>query len=316
MLKKTAAVFPLLLACLALSGALFAIGLDTAKFRLAEKFYNQNNHRKALDECRDLIANHPYSGHVPRALLIAGKSSLALNDFEKASRYFSVLEKRAVKESDKRQALFGFAQSSYRLGRWKDAAVAYMNFGMRYKDSPVAPAALFYAGRSLDAMNLQGDAQSVYQTLAREYPGSPYAREARTPAASPEPPSRPAVPETPDLNVVDLSGALRTITNTVVITNLFQPDGPAQFPETREDYSVRRVEISNTVVLTQTVVMIDTNEQELERAYRENRRTEEEIDRFRALVELKAKLLEMKEKAVREKNELLYENPDEGTSHE
>jgi len=40
-----------------------------------------------------------------------------------------------------------------------------MNFGIRYKDSPAAPSALYFSAQSLEAMNLQAEAKSVYQTI-------------------------------------------------------------------------------------------------------------------------------------------------------
>jgi tetratricopeptide (TPR) repeat protein len=303
----------------------FGAEIDGAKFKLAEKLYNQKNYPSALTELKDVIQNYPYSPYYSKALYYTARSYFETKDFLPAARYFALAEKKSQKDSDKRLSLFGLGESLYQLKKWNDSAVTFMNFAIRYKDSPAAPAALYYSAQSLEAMNLQAEARSVYQTLLSQYPASTYAPIALKKLGMIESSSKKtnAIDISDNaLNVIDLKQDIRNMTNTIILTNtLFQTNQP--FPQYVQPVNqnppldvTNYIEISNQTIVTQQVLMLDTNEIELQKEYRENVKKEEEIDRFRSLIELKAKLLEIKEKALDEKKNEIIENPSEGQDNE
>lgn len=309
----------------------FAAEIDIAKFSLAEKMYQNKNYKAALKELKDLILNYPYSAQYQKALYYTAKSHYALQDYDQSARYFSVLEKKSKKETDKRLALFGLGESQFKLKRWKDAAVSFMNFGLLYKNSPAAPAAFYYSGQALEAMNLQADAVSVYRTIVSEYPSSTYYAQALKKIdgidRSPKRTNTIDISENA-LNVIDLSDHTPSMTNIVILTNTLFLSNSQNAPQTVQPVpqtilitniteTPDQPEGSNPTIITQTIMMLDTNEMVLQKEYEANKKKEEEIERFRSLIELKAKLLEIKEKALQEKKDAILGNTeDEGSDNE
>lgn len=92
---------------------------------------------------------------------------------------------------------------------------------------------------------------------------------------------------------------LLLMTNYVTVTNRTVYRNPDTMQRT----------ITNKVVLTQyvQVKILDTNAMLLDQVKTEHRESDEEVDRFRSLLEMKAKLLNLKEQAIREKEKLLME---------
>lgn len=324
MRKICGSIIPVMLFIMFCATAAFSAEIDTAKFKLAEKMYQGKNYRGALKELGDLIQNYPYSAQYQKALYYTAKSYFALKDYEQSARFFGVLEKKSSKDTDKRLALFGLGESLYKLKRWKEAAVAFMNFGIRYKNSPAAPAAYYYAALSLEAMNLQADAVSVYRSILSEFPSSAYYAEAAKKIDGIEKSSmRTNAIDISDnaLNVIDLSVSAPSITNIVILTNSYFISNSQTVQPVPQNMVITDMtegpETRGPTVITQQILVIDTNELNLQKEYEANKKKEEEIERFRSLIELKAKLLEIKEKALREKKDAIIENSeDEGSDNE
>lgn len=101
------------------------------------------------------------------------------------------------------------------------------------------------------------------------------------------------------------------VTNTVKITNVLLTTNLSMFTQmvllTNLSMFTQHVMFTNLSMLTQMVSVLDSNTVLIDNQLLENTQVEEEIDRLRSLTELKAKLLDMKELALEQKEELLRE---------
>jgi len=80
------------------------------EIQLAEKFYNQKNYPSAIAGFKDLVQNYPFSPHYQKSLYDLARCYFETKDYESASRFFSLSEKKSVKDTDKRISLFGLGE--------------------------------------------------------------------------------------------------------------------------------------------------------------------------------------------------------------
>ena len=196
------------------------------------------------------------------------------------------MSNKAKDDIEKKQAYFGSAECLYRLRRWNEAAVSFINFAVEFTNSPSRHSALYYAAKSLENAGLSSNAVTIYKNLIADYPGSSYYLE--------------AVQRVTELQTGWMEKSFSITTNIITNVNLNT--------DLLSNITASNISGSNDIS-TPSMKKDIIKEQEKTNTgegYSDDKKKEEELERFRALIELKAKLLEIKEKAIKEKKDLLY----------
>jgi tetratricopeptide (TPR) repeat protein len=109
--------------------------------------------------------------------------------------------------------------------------------------------------------------------------------------------------ETNVRNVVLSNQMLLTnfLTNRYLMTNFIS----------RELISTNRIVVSNGIMITQMVSVLDTNAVLVEEEKREAERQSEEMERYQSLLELRAKLLDLKQQAIDRKRDMITDGSEE-----
>lgn len=296
---------------------LFAITLDEARFKLAEKFYNKKKYEQAIEEWNFLINNYPLSPYYKASLIYTAKSYYYLNRFEKSLDTYQRLENDHLNENEKKICIFGKAENYYKLKQYKKAGELFKEFAINYSSSPVHHASLYYAGKSYLAIGQRPEALVFFESIVSNYPCSPYYNEAKNILGSKEKEVKPIKVAKVDKT---LKPTIYQKTNIIEITNRIEESFYEYHTITNiiTNYETNAILLSNQLVLTQLVQTEDTNAIMIRQLEEENRRKKEELERYKTLVELKARLLDLKEKALKEKNDILYDytNFTEGDNEE
>lgn len=93
------------------------------------------------------------------------------------------------------------------------------------------------------------------------------------------------------------------VTNTVILTNTLMDTNFAFL--TNLSMLTQEMNLTNMAFLTQAGLMLDSNTLLIEAQSNENVEAQEEIDRLRSILEMKARLLELKELALEEKDDIV-----------
>jgi hypothetical protein len=91
------------------------------------------------------------------------------------------------------------------------------------------------------------------------------------------------------------------LTNRFLMTNLIN----------RELITTNRIVVSNGIMITQMVSMLDTNAVLVEEEKREAERRAQEMERYQSLLELRAKLLDLKQQAINRKRDMITDGSGE-----
>ena len=275
--------------CMLISVSAIAIEIDEAKFNLGESLFLEKKYQPALSEFDSLMARYPASSYLNKTLYMAAKSAFAIQQYEKSEAYYRQLGEKSTSSVDQKQALFGEAECNYHLKHWEKSASLFLDFALKFPESPVASSALYYAAKSSESIGLTADAKGLYQRIVTKYPGSTYYQEALKQTAG----NQQLVTNQP----VGLAN-----TNFAITNGISSPVFPA-IPGSNQMTNMEQ--FSNFLTTAASNSFEESNKILMDQAVKENQKRQEEVDRYRSLLELKAKLLEMKEQAIRDKNNLI-----------
>lgn len=142
---------------------------DDSRFRVCESYYrlspktqlDQQYTKSAFEHCQSLVAYFPQSEFVPRAqaMMVELRHKLAEKEFQSGEFYF------------KRNAY--------------DSAIIYYEVTLRdYADTPQAARALFRLIATYKMLGYKEEEEASRQRLLKDYPESPEARAAMSPATT------------------------------------------------------------------------------------------------------------------------------------
>ena len=195
--------------------------------KAARKAFQDNRAREAIEPAQELLAKYPGSSHVPEAIYITAKSRYNLNELDLALKSGLVLVEKHPKSREYPLAKKLLGDCSFTSQDYLKAGQQYLE-GLAASDSPedrealllplsalveerlnkdqilllyrkypessMAPAlGLKLAQKELEAGN-QSEASRLLQELAKKYPSSPEAAQAKTALAALKDPKAPAIP--------------------------------------------------------------------------------------------------------------------------
>jgi tetratricopeptide (TPR) repeat protein len=281
-------------------------GIEDAHFNLAKKYYEENKFELASREFEEFCNKYFASESYNKALYYGGKSFQQVKNYKKAIKFFETLAKNANREYEKRQSSFELARCYYLLKDYKKSALLFKEFFIKYPDSPVSHAALYYSATSYDRIGKKPEAIILYENLLSNYPESKYASVAK--------------------KIIDEFYSLKSekvkkfeivvITNEVFLTNHTVQTNIYIVTNFVEQKSLFYSEITDTnkniQISSQNLITNTTEEDPLLKAIKEeNLKNEEEIKRYQEIMELRNKLLQIKEKLLKEKKELELKDEEE-----
>jgi tetratricopeptide (TPR) repeat protein len=254
-----------LILSLFLSGTVFSIEIDEAKFRFAQKLYEQKNYKQSFSEFSEFTSKYHVSLFFNKALYYLGKSAFALGNHKKALESFLELEERNGNDLEKRQLLFGIGESYYHLKDYTHSAASFLDFALRFTNSPARPASFYYAAHSYEALNMPKEAGKLYEYIVLHFKESRYYQEAAE-----------------KIKITNLNIVVLEELETGALTNM----------------------ISNQGVQTDTNALAGEEEmQESKKRLAEVERYQELIELKAKLLELKEKAIQEKNKWIQETNE-------------
>ena len=278
----------ILLGSFGIFGFVFSLTLDKAHYNLAKKLFDEKKYSRSAEEFRQFTEKYPYSVNLHSGYYLAAKSYYLAGDYTNALLYYQKLALKPGNPAEKKQALFGESETRFKMADYREAAASFQTFAVTYPESPAAHAALYYAARSREVLEEWPEAELLYRTLTEDYPESPYLPDAGIRLAN-------CNARMEEQLLTSQSSVAFSSASSLAATNLAESASSAPLTNI--------VWISNEFVGTQQN-NCETNDgaSSLEN---ETRKKEEELERYRALLELKAKLLKIKERVVRDKNDLI-----------
>ncbi len=277
-----------------------SMSIEEANFNLAKQWYEEKKYEKSAREFEEISKKYPFYEKY-KVLYYAGKSYFAIKNYEKALYFYERLYAIAQNEIEKRQSTFELAKTYYFTKKYLVAIRLFNEFIVRYSDSPVMHATLYYSASANEKLGKTLEASLLYKTLIENYPSSPYADEAKI--------SLEKIQDrwgkitftevkTNEHIVTNYEKQLIIITNVVYLTN------------TENTNTIGYVSISTQSLENKTNEQIISNEKKpelyedadlLNALKKENLKGEEEIKRYKEIIELKNRLLKIKEKLLEEK---------------
>ncbi|HBC91585.1 MAG TPA: hypothetical protein DCZ10_01415 [Pelotomaculum sp.] len=160
-----------------------------ARYHLAWADYNLGCGREALETAEKFLSD--YAGEPEAAgmrVLLARVLREENKDEEAVALYRTVLSEPAqdrfwcdvaAYELDTFHSAFQNAQKAYQKGQYIEANESYLEFVRQKKSSPLAPTALYLAGRCQENLNNLPAAKRLYARLMKEYPAANAAKSAQ-----------------------------------------------------------------------------------------------------------------------------------------
>ncbi|MGC8765524.1 MAG: tetratricopeptide repeat protein [Brevinematia bacterium] len=287
---------------------LTSMSIEEANFNLAKKWYDEKKYEKSAKEFEEISKKYPFYENYNSVLYYAGKSYFYIKNYDKALYFFEKLYPLTKNNIEKRQASFELAKTYYFKENYKKSIQFFNEFITKYPDSPVIHAALYYLANANEKSGRIIEAEMLYYMLTQNYPQSPYYLSA---SKSLEEISRKKRGILAREKLADNKTNITIITNyetlPIIITNVIYLTNKEKIEET------------NILVLTQNTINITlkTNQEKsefyededlLNALKKENLKGEEELKRYQEIIELKGRLLKMKEKLLEEKKGMVIGN--------
>ena len=261
---------------------------------------------------RNKIINYKFLKKYPfyyeknsQILYFAGKSYENIKNYKKAIDFYTRFYKSANKEYEKRQATFSLAKCNYLSGHYKESIKFFNEFIIKYFDSPVTHAAIYYLGSANEKLRKNIEAALLYETLISTFPNSYYINEAKK---SLEKIYSLGLKKSSIEKEISLPNKeTLVLTNIIYITNQKNIETTNYIlVEQSSSSKESEKEISNLNVTNLPSEII--NDPLLEALKKENLKNEEELNRYKEIIELKNRLLKMKEKLLEEKEGMVTED--------
>jgi|GEM_PF-2303455 tetratricopeptide (TPR) repeat protein len=257
--------------------SLSSISLEEATFQYIQNLSTKKRFTEVITESRSFLNRFPLSSFYPRVAILGGEAAYKEKNYYLGKYFFEQAFQKAKETIDLRQSLLGMAKCNYKLGMYSEAARLFETYTKEFDDPIVNPAALYYAQVCALSEGRREEAQRYQQILAQRYPDSPYLNALVIPS-TPTPPSQNSVATTAP------EPQKQTPTSLNEVSLNMPPLTTQQTPPTTLTLT-NWVTISNQVSSPPPTNTISINENE----------------RLLSLLEIKAKLLKLKDKALNDK---------------
>lgn len=280
------------------------VRIEDAHFNLAKKWYDEKKFDKAAKEFEEIFNKYPFYESNNTVLYYAGKSYFNIKDYKKSIYFFDKLYVNSKREVEKRQSTFELGKSYFFSGNYAKALLFFQEFISKYNNSPVMHAAIYYAANSNEKIGRRTEAILLYDFLIQSYPDSPYVNNAKNSINSllnvSYCDSKKSNIKIEDKAKVEVEKKEIIITNVISITNEFVYEKTNTYTNVF-DFSVSK----EREISTNTELKIEDENEKilLEALKKENLKGEEELRRYQQLIELKNRLLRMKQELIEEKKE-------------
>ncbi len=250
-----------------------SISLDEATANYIHTLYQKKRYTEVMTETRTYLTRFPLSSFFASVAILGGESAYKEKNYHLGRYFFEQAFKKTKDKNLLRQSLLGMAKCTYKMGAYQDAAKLFETYASEFDDPIVNPAVLYYASVCALASGNPTEASRYQKWLADQYPESPYLSLLSDVSSPPIPPSSPSIsPATssqPSLNEV-----------------------PLAMPQLVQETTTNRIILTNWITLTATNQVTNTVIQPLSSA--------DENSRYLSLLEVKAKLLQLKSRTLDE----------------
>ncbi|MCX7883395.1 MAG: hypothetical protein N2314_09270 [Brevinematales bacterium] len=216
-------LFLLMIACITST-----VSLDEATANYIHALYQKKRYTEVMTEVRSYLSRFPLSAFFSEVAILGGEAAYKEKNHYLSRYFFEQAFKNTKNTRLLKQSLLGMAKSSYKIGSYQEAAKLFETYVTEFDDPLVNPAALYYAAVCAIASGNSSEASRYQSWLAREYPDSPYISLLTSPLPSSSSPSHPTKettsPTPPSSSLNEVAFAMphilqRETTNTVIITN-------------------------------------------------------------------------------------------------
>ncbi|URA10968.1 tetratricopeptide repeat protein [Thermospira aquatica] len=256
-----------------------SVSIEEATAQYIYSLYQKHRYTDVTVEVRNFLSRYPLSSLYIPVAIIGGEAAYKDKNYNLGRYFFEQAFKKAKQPHQVKQSLLGMAKCSYKLGLYQEAAKLFESYAREFDDPVVTPAVLYYAQVCALAANDQENAQRYQQWHASRYPESPY------------------------LSLL-ASASSRDTSFSIEHSVKSSPEEKEQKKESpplnEVSFSMPSSETSNTILLTNWVVVTTTNTFTNEKATEKEQTLAlvEENNRYLSLLEVKAKLLQLKARAL------------------
>ncbi len=134
--------------------------------------FGEEKYSEALELFNRVLSDPAASASRPDAVYWSGLSYVALGDASNGRRTLDTFLKEYPRHSSVPDALYQRARISHSASEYEEAIQLFAAFLEKYPDHSFASSALFWTGDSLFYLGRLSEAETVFRTLASDYPKS------------------------------------------------------------------------------------------------------------------------------------------------
>ncbi|MFN4216047.1 MAG: tetratricopeptide repeat protein [Brevinematales bacterium] len=250
-----------------------AISLDEATANYIHNLYQKKSYTEVMTETRTYLTRFPLSSLFASVAILGGESAYKEKNYYLGRYFFEQAFKKTKDKNLLRQSLLGMAKCTYKTGAYQDAAKLFETYVTEFDDPLVNPAALYYAYVCALASGNPSEATRYQRWLADQYPDSPYLS-LLSDISSPTSPQSSSSASTGTSNEVSLNKV------------------PLTVPQLVQENTTNTIIITNWITLTTTNQITNIASQPVS--------STDENSRYLSLLEVKAKLLQLKSRTLDE----------------
>jgi len=270
---------------LVMTGAV--ISLDEATAGYIRTLYHQKRSTEVTTEARSFLSRFPLSPFFGEVAVMGGESAYREKNYYLGRYFFEQAFKKTKEQHLLRQSLLGMAKCTYKMGAYEEAARFFETYAREFDDPLVNPVALYYAAVCALASGRTEDATRYREWLTLRYPDSPYIGLITAPPARTAPSPQPVTSSPQDRG----KGG-------VAVSPPGREGGSSTLNEVGFVMPRLATNTTNILIITNIVTITTTNEVRGENtnvalAMNEN-------DRYLSLLEVKARLLQLKAQTLDE----------------
>ncbi|MFN3659730.1 MAG: tetratricopeptide repeat protein [Brevinematales bacterium] len=249
------------------------ISLDEATANYIHNLYQKKRYTEVMTETRTYLTRFPLSSFFASVALLGGEAAYKEKNYHLGRYFFEQAFKKTKDKNLLRQSLLGMAKCTYKTGAYQDAAKLFETYVTEFDDPLVNPAALYYASVCALASSNFSEASRYQRWLADQYPDSPYLSLLSDISSPPSPQSFPSA-STKTSNEISLNKV------------------PLAIPQLIQENTTNTIIITNWITLTTTNQITNTASPPVS--------SPDENSRYLSLLEVKAKLLQLKSQTLDE----------------
>ncbi len=285
MKQKSLSALLCILSFLAFALSTSAISIEEATTQYIYTLYQKQRYTDVTVEARNFLGRYPMASSYATVAILGGEAAYKDKNYHLGRYFFEQAFKKTKNPPQVKQSLLGMAKCSYKLGLYEEAARLFESYAREFDDPVVTPAVLYYAQVCALAAGDHENAQRYRQWHTSRYPESPYLSLLASPSSTPPEDTQPAIQSSP----TPLAQAKESPKPQPPLNEV-----PFSMPSLPSTETTNLIILTNWVTLTTTNVF--TNQQTSPKG--QTLPTMEENARYLSLLEVKAKLLQLKARTL------------------